>query len=86
MTLNGDGKFSCEWNNINNCLFREGKKYDTPVNYKSLGDVDIKYGVDYQPDENGYYYNDTFESGAGNWTARGSAKLDIFSRQVHDTI
>ena len=237
MTLNGDGKFSCEWNNINNCLFREGKKYDTPVNYKSLGDVDIKYGVDYQPDgnsymcvygwsknplveyyivetwgswrppgneaefkgtvtvnggtydiykttrvnqssiegnttfdqywsvrqdkpasngtkiegvisvsehfkawekaglpalgnlteialniegyqsqgkanvyenilkiggkfdetdnpnakemepdENGYYYNDTFESGAGNWTARGSAKLDISSRQVHDTI
>ena len=54
MTLNGNGKFSCEWNNINNCLFREGKKYSTPVNYKSLGDVEIKYGVDYQPNGNSY--------------------------------
>ena len=54
MTLNGNGKFSCEWNNINNCLFREGKKYNPPVNYKSLGDVEIKYGVDYQPNGNSY--------------------------------
>jgi len=26
MTLLGNGAFSCEWNNINNCLFRTGKK------------------------------------------------------------
>ena len=54
MVLTGNGTFTCEWSNINNCLFREGKKYNPPVNYKTLGDVDIKYGVDYQPDGNSY--------------------------------
>ncbi len=54
MTLTGDGTFSCEWNNINNCLFRKGKKYDCTQTYQELGNISIKYGVDYQPNGNSY--------------------------------
>lgn len=28
-----------------------------------------------EPDENGYYYNDTFESGVGDWSGRGAASV-----------
>lgn len=28
-----------------------------------------------EPDSNGYYYNDTFDSGEGEWTGRGSASV-----------
>ncbi len=56
-TFNVDGKggtFSCEWSNINNALFRRGKKYDCTLTYQELGNISIDYGVDYQPDGNSY--------------------------------
>ena len=54
MTIGEGGNFSCEWENINNALFRRGKKYDCTKTYKELGDISIEYGVDYQPDGNSY--------------------------------
>ena len=54
MTLNGGGKFSCQWSNINNCLFRKGQKFDCTKTYDQLGNITIDYGVDYQPDGNSY--------------------------------
>nr|WP_296695065.1 glycoside hydrolase family 11 protein [Ruminococcus sp.] len=48
------GTFSCEWENINNALFRRGKKYDCTKTYEELGNMSIDYGVDYQPVGNSY--------------------------------
>ena len=50
----GGGNFSCEWSNINNALFRRGKKYDCTQTYDEMGNISINYGVDYQPDGNSY--------------------------------
>lgn len=50
----GGGCYSCEWNNINNALFRRGKKYDCTMTYEELGNISVDYGVDYQPNGNSY--------------------------------
>ena len=39
MTLTGNGTFTCEWNNINNCLFRKGQKFDCTQTYQDLNGV-----------------------------------------------
>ncbi len=54
MELTGNGTFTCEWNNINNCLFRTGKKFDCTQNYKEIGNIQFNYDVDYHPDGNSY--------------------------------
>jgi peptidoglycan/xylan/chitin deacetylase (PgdA/CDA1 family) len=54
MTLNGGGKFSCSWSNINNALFRIGKKFDSTQTYQQLGNISVDYGCDYQPNGNSY--------------------------------
>ncbi len=54
MELTGNGTFKCEWSNINNCLFRTGKKFDCTQTYKEIGNVRFDYEVDYHPDGNSY--------------------------------
>ena len=54
MTLNGGGSFSCSWDNINNALFRKGKKFDCTQTYKEIGDIKLDYDVDYKPNGNSY--------------------------------
>ena len=54
MIVSEGGTFSCKWSNINNALFRRGQKFDCTKTYKDLGNISIKYGVDYQPDGNSY--------------------------------
>jgi len=54
MTLNKGGKFSCHWDDINNALFRKGKKFDETQTHQQLGDITMDYGVDYAPDGNSY--------------------------------
>ena len=54
MTLLGGGKFSCSWSNINNALFRIGKKWDCTKTWQQLGSITVKYNVDYQPNGNSY--------------------------------
>lgn len=54
MTLNGGGNFSCSWGNINNALFRKGKKFDSTKTYNQIGNISVNYGCDYQPNGNSY--------------------------------
>lgn len=85
MTLTGDGKFTCEWGNINNCLFRTGKKFDCTQTYREIGNIELKYDVDYNPDGNSYLclYGWTREplieyyvvESWGNWRPPGGAPL-----------
>lgn len=55
MDLLENGTFRCQWDNINNALFRAGKKYyfiEKPVADKE--DIVVNYGVDYRPQGNSY--------------------------------
>lgn len=54
MTLNGGGKYSCSWSNINNALFRTGKKFDKTKTHKELGNIVLDYACNYQPNGNSY--------------------------------
>lgn len=54
MTLTGNGTFECSWSNINNALFRTGKKFDQTKTYQQLGNISVEYGCDYQPNGNSY--------------------------------
>ena len=54
MTLLGAGSFSCEWSNINNCLFRTGKKLGSTKKYQDYNGINIQYDVDYSPNGNSY--------------------------------
>ena len=54
MTLNGGGKFKCSWSDINNALFRIGKKFGSTKKYSEYGAISIDYSVNYQPSGNSY--------------------------------
>ena len=54
MTITGGGSFSCEWSNINNCLFRKGRKFDCTQTYQQIGEMAIDYAVDFKPNGNAY--------------------------------
>ena len=54
MTLMGNGAFSCSWSNINNCLFRTGKKLGSTKTYDQYGTISINYEADYNPNGNSY--------------------------------
>lgn len=54
MILEEGGTFSCEWNNVNNILFRKGKKYDETQTHQDLGNITMDYSCDYNPDGNSY--------------------------------
>ncbi|SEO79145.1 endo-1,4-beta-xylanase [Amphibacillus marinus] len=54
MTLNSVGTFNAQWNNINNILFRKGRKYNETQTHQQIGNFSINYGVNYQPNGNSY--------------------------------
>lgn len=54
MTLKDGGKFSCEWSNINNALFRRGMKFDCTKTWQEIGNITLEYEADYKPDGNSY--------------------------------
>ena len=54
MTLNGGGTFSCSWSNINNILFRTGKKLGSTKKWQDYGNITINYACDYRPNGNSY--------------------------------
>ena len=54
MDLLGGGKFKCHWNNINNALFRIGKKWDCTKEWWEYGEITVDYDVDYRPNGNSY--------------------------------
>ncbi|MFW5960156.1 MAG: glycoside hydrolase family 11 protein, partial [Chitinivibrionales bacterium] len=54
MTINEDGTFSCEWSGIENVLFRTGEKLGSDQTYQEMGDINVEFGADYNPDGNSY--------------------------------
>lgn len=54
MTLKSGGTFSCEWSNVNNILFRKGRKFDETKTHQQLGNISVDYGVSYYPSGNSY--------------------------------
>lgn len=100
MILNGGGAFSCEWSNINNALFRTGKKYDETKTHQQLGNISVNYACDYQPSGNSYlavygwtssplveyYIVDSW----GSWrppgaTSKGTITVDGATYDVYET-
>lgn len=85
MTITDNGKFSCEWSNINNALFRIGRKFDCTQTYRDMENIKIDYSADYQPDGNSYFcvYGWTREplveyyvvESWGNWRPPGGNSL-----------
>ena len=54
MTLKGNGKFECSWQDIGNALFREGIKFDCTKKHTQIGSISVEYDVDYNPNGNSY--------------------------------
>lgn len=54
MILKGDGAYECRWEDINNALFRIGRKFDCTQSWEELGDIRVEYGADYYPVGNSY--------------------------------
>jgi endo-1,4-beta-xylanase len=54
MVLKDGGTFSCQWSNINNILFRKGRKYDETKTHQQLGNIVVEYGADFRPNGNSY--------------------------------
>ena len=100
MTLNGGGKFSCSWSNINNALFRIGKKFDSTQTHQQLGNIKVDYGCNYSPNGNSYlcvygwtrsplveyYIVDSW----GSWrppgaTSKGTITIDGGTYDVYET-
>lgn len=85
MTLTGAGTFTCNWSDINNALFRIGKKFDCTQNWKEIGTITIDYGAEYFPVGNSYLcvYGWTWEplveyyvvQSWGNWRPPGASAI-----------
>jgi GH35 family endo-1,4-beta-xylanase len=54
MTLNGGGTFSCSWSNINNILFRTGKKLGSTKVWQDYNGIKVDFSCNYQPNGNSY--------------------------------
>ncbi len=54
MVLGNGGTFTAEWNNINNILFRKGKRFNETQTHQQIGNISIDYGANYQPNGNSY--------------------------------
>ena len=83
MTLNNGGTFSAQWSNVNNILFRKGKKFNETQTHQQIGNMSIDYGATYQPNGNSYLtvYGWTVDplvefyivDSWGNWRPPGSS-------------
>lgn len=89
MTLDGGGTFTCNWSDINNVLFRIGKKFDCTKTWEELGPVQVSYGADYFPVGNSYLciYGWTREplveyyvvQSWGSWRPPGAESLGVIT-------
>lgn len=54
MLLQGGGTFRCHWKDINNALFRIGRKFDCTKTWQETGKILVDYAADYAPVGNSY--------------------------------
>lgn len=54
MMLTGEETFTCNWRDINNALFRIGRKFDCSQNWEEVGTITVDYSADYYPVGNSY--------------------------------
>lgn len=100
MTLNSGGTFSAEWSNVNNILFRKGKKFDETRTHQQIGNMSINYGANYQPNGNSYLtvYGWTVDplveyyivDSWGDWrppggTSKGTVNVDGGTYDIYET-
>lgn len=89
MTLEGEGRFHCQWSDINNALFRIGRKFDCTQTWEEIGNITVSYGADYYPVGNSYlcvygwsreplveYY---VVQSWGNWRPPGAESLGVIT-------
>ena len=85
MTFTGGATFRCDWSDINNALFRIGRKFDCTKSWEEYGPIQVDYGADYYPVGNSYLcvYGWTREplveyyvvQSWGNWRPPGAKSL-----------
>jgi peptidoglycan/xylan/chitin deacetylase (PgdA/CDA1 family) len=101
MTLNGGGSFSCSWSNINNILFRTGKKLGSTKTYQDYGNIVIDYACNYQPNGNSYmsvygwtesplveyYIIESYGTWKppGNYPVKGTVSVDGGTYEIYET-
>ena len=61
MTLNGEGKFSCSWENAKNVLFLIGKRWNSTKTYKEIGNIKANFEFEFNS-------NSTYHYGIYGWT------------------
>jgi len=54
MNLGSNGGYSCSWSNIQNVLFRTGKKLGSTKGWQDYNGIQYNYDVDYTPKGNSY--------------------------------
>ena len=85
MVLLGNGTFSCSWKNINNALFRIGKKLDCNKLWYEYESITVNYDVDFRQNGNtfmgihGWFKNPLFEfyivENWGSWKPPGKYSI-----------
>lgn len=100
MTLTDGGTFSATWSNLNNILFRKGKRFNETQTHQQIGNISINYGANYQPNGNSYLtvYGWTVDplvefyivDSWGNWrppgaNAKGSITVDGGTYDIYET-
>ncbi|MBP3951616.1 glycoside hydrolase family 11 protein [Bacillus sp. YZJH907-2] len=99
MTLGSGGTFSAEWSNVNNILFRKGKKFNETQTHQQIGNMSISYGANFQPNGNSYltvygwavdplvefYIVDSWGSYRPTGTFKGTINVDGGTYDVYET-
>jgi hypothetical protein len=49
MTFTGGGNFKCIWKDVDNAIFRMGKRFNKTKAYPELGEIQIKFSANYYP-------------------------------------
>src|SRR5690554_758137 len=100
MTLNNGGTFSAQWSNVNNILFRKGKKFNETQTHQQVGNMSLNYSANYQPNGNSYLtvYGWTVDplvefyivDSWGNWrppgaSSKGTINVDGGTYDIYET-
>ncbi|WP_127567341.1 glycoside hydrolase family 11 protein [Paenibacillus xylaniclasticus] len=99
MTLNSGGAFSATWSNINNALFRKGKKFNSTQTHQQIGNISINYAATFNPGGNSYltvygwtknslieyYIMDNWGTYRPSGTNKGSFSVDGGTYDIYET-